>query len=156
MSAVAIAEPTTEGAEAAPRRRGHKLLLAVLAVVLLAGVGGGWWYLGPAEADEAPVESDGAIVPVPPMTTTVGESHLHHARVGLGVVLTQDADPEALEPRIPLLQDALLREMATMSAYELRGAEGSAALRARLGDEARAIWGEDVVRRVILTELLVQ
>jgi flagellar protein FliL len=155
MSAVAIAEQTPEEVPA-PRRRRRGLLLAALAVVLLGGVGGSWWYLGPAAADEAPVDVDGPIVAVPPMTTTVGQSALHHARVSLAVVLTDGADAEDITPRIPLLQDALLQQMATVSADELRSAEGSAALRDRLSDQARAIWGEDVVRRVILTELLVQ
>jgi flagellar protein FliL len=153
MSATAIAEP--EVVEEAPRSK-RKLVLVALLVALLGVGGGGWWYLGPAAADEPPVDADGEIVPVPAMTTTVGESHLQHARVSLGIVLQHDADPAVIRPQIPLLQDALLREMAAMSAEELRGTVGSSALRERLGAEARAIWGEDVVRRVILTELLVQ
>jgi flagellar protein FliL len=155
MSAVTVAEDAPEEVQV-PRGRRRALRFAALAVVLLGGVGGSWWYLGPAAADEVPVDVDGPIVAVPAMTTTVGQSSLHHARVSLAVVLTDGADPDDITPRLPLLQDALLQEMATVSADELRSADGSAALRSRLSDQARDIWGEDVVRRVILTELLVQ
>jgi flagellar protein FliL len=146
-----------EDAELVEEPRGRRKLVLVLLVVVLAAAGGGWWFLGPAAADdEPPADVDGEIVAVPPMTTTVGRSSLHHARVSLAIVLTVDADPLEVEPRLPLLQDALLREMAGLTAEELRSAEGSDALRARLSVAARELWGEEVVRRVILTELLVQ
>lgn len=129
------------------------LMAAVLTLLLMAA--GGWWAFGMAAADEEP-EVDGEIVELEPLTTTVGERGIHHARVSLAVVLTEEAAPEDILPSIALLQDALLREVAATDADTIRSSEGSDHLRARLTEEARDIWGEEVVRRVVLTELLVQ
>lgn len=148
------AEAVAEGT-GRPRK---KLLVLVAALVVLGGIGAGaWLFLGSASADEPPPEEvDGEIVPLEPLTTTVGEASLHHARVTLAVVLGAEADPLVVEERVALLQDALLREIARMDAEQLRSAEGSDGLRERLSAQAQEIWGEEVVRRVLLTELLVQ
>ena len=144
----------TEVVEEAGRSR--QLLMAVVVVMLLVAVGG-WLFLGSASADDAPPEEvDGEIVVLEPLTTTVGEASLQHARVTLAVVLTGDADPTVVEERVALLQDALLRDIAHLDAEELRSAEGSDGLRQRLSAQAQEIWGKEVVRRVLITELLVQ
>jgi flagellar basal body-associated protein FliL len=140
--------------EAPPSRK--RLLMIVGGLTLLLMAAGGWWAFGYAAATEPPPDVDGEIVPLEPLTTTVGERGMNHARVALAVVLTEDAAPEVVEPRVALLQDALLRELAATDADRIRSAEGSNRLRKRLSAEAREIWGEEVVRRVVLTELLVQ
>ena len=135
-----------------------RILLVVVGVVavLLFGIAG-WLFLGGGGPEEPSAEAvDGPIVALEPLTTTVGEASLQHARVTLAVVLTQAADPNVVEPRVALLKDALLREVARLDAGELRSAEGSDGLRERLSAEAQEIWGEQVVRRVLITELLVQ
>ncbi|MFA9446427.1 flagellar basal body-associated protein FliL [Egicoccus sp. AB-alg6-2] len=132
------------------------LLIGAVVVVLVAGVAAWWLFLKPAGEEVAVEPADGAIVSFEPLTTTLGVSAPSHARVTLAVVLTEDADPTVLDARKALLQDALLQEIATMGADQLRSAEGSAQLRAALTEDAKTIWGEDVVRRVVLTELLVQ
>jgi flagellar basal body-associated protein FliL len=154
MMSATTADVTEESADR-PRSRRRLLVLGLLAL-LLTGAGTGWWMLGPAGAEEAPRDADGTIVAIPAMTTTVGRSSLHHARVSMAIVLSEEATPRDVEGSLPLLQDALLREMAGLTADELRSVEGSDALRARLTAAARQLWGEEVVRRVILTELLVQ
>lgn len=146
----AVIEP--EGRPSSRRR----LLLILAGVLLLAVLGGGWWAFGMANAAEKIPDVDGPIVPLEPLTTTVGEDGIHHARVSVAVVLTVRADPEEIEPRVPLLKDALLKEVSATDADTIRSAEGSDRLRARLSEQARDIWGEEVVRRVVLTELLVQ
>lgn len=145
----AVIEP-----EDRPSRR--RLLLILAGVLLLAVLGGGWWAFGMANAAETIPDVDGPIVPLEPLTTTVGQDGIHHARVAVAIVLTVQADPEEIESRVPLLKDALLREVSATDADTIRSAEGSDRLRARLSEQARDIWGEEVVRRVVLTELLVQ
>jgi flagellar basal body-associated protein FliL len=142
--------------EPAPRSSRRRLVLIAGVVVLLLLLGGGWWAFASADASEPPPDVDGEIVLLEPLTTTVGENGIHHARVTLAVVLTVDADSDDIEARAPLLQDALLREVAATDATTIRSAAGSDELRAQLSAEARQIWGEEVVRRVVLTELLVQ
>lgn len=135
--------------------RGKLIVLVVLAALLLAGGAAAWWFLSPGEdPDREPV--DGPIVPIEPLTTTTGNDSLRHARIGMAVVLAEGQDAEVVSERLPLLQDALLREIAGMSADELRSIDGSEGLRVRLSNHARDIWGEEVVRRVVLTELLLQ
>lgn len=150
MSEAVIVEET-------PDTTSKKLLLVGgVALLLVAGVAAWWLFLKPAGDAVPPEPVDGEIVTLESLTTTLGVSSPSHARVSLAVVLTDTADPSVIDARKALLQDALLQEIATMEADQLRSAEGSAQLRAALTADAKAIWGEDVVRRVVLTELLVQ
>lgn len=130
------------------------VIIAVAVVVLLALAGGGWWFFL-ADREPAP-PSDGEVLVLPSLTTTTGNSTLRHARISMGIVLVDGEDPDVLERKIPILQDALLREVAEMDADQLRSPEGSDRLRRQLTADAHEIWSEEVVRRVILTELLVQ
>ncbi|MFP4149529.1 MAG: flagellar basal body-associated protein FliL [Nitriliruptoraceae bacterium] len=137
--------------EEQPRRK--VLLLVVGLVLLLCAAGGAWWFLG----DHEPAEpADGEVLVVPPMTTTTGNASLRHARISMGIVLVEGVVPDELTPKLPLLQDALLQAVAEMDSEQLRSLDGSDALREQLSREAIDIWGEEVVRRVVLTELLVQ
>lgn len=133
--------------------RSRLLLVLVALALLLSAAGGAWWFLGDREPPEP---TDGEVVVIPPMTTTTGNASLRHARISMGVVLVDGASAEVLTPKLPLLQDALLQAVAEMDAEQLRSLEGSDGLRDRLSREAIEIWGEEVVRRVVLTELLVQ
>ena len=148
MSEVEI-EPT-----GGSRRR--RLLVVGLPLTLAVLLAAGWWAMGLADAAEEIPDVDGEIVPLEPLTTTVGEHGIHHARVGIAIVLTVEATAEDVTPRTALLKDALLRQVAGTDADTVRSAEGSDRLRAELSETAREIWGEEVVRRVVLTELLVQ
>ena len=134
----------------------RRLLVFGVPLTLLVLVAAGWWAIGLADAAEEPPDVDGEIVPLEPLTTTVGENGIHHARVGIAIVLTVDASAEDVTPRTALLKDSLLRQVAAMDANTVRSAEGSDQLRAELTATAREIWGDEVVRRVVLTELLVQ
>ncbi|MEX2548934.1 MAG: flagellar basal body-associated FliL family protein [Nitriliruptoraceae bacterium] len=143
--------------EVEPDKKSKKLLLiGAVVIVLIAGAAAWWLFLKPAGDEVAPEAIDGEIVIFEPLTTTLGVSSPRHARVSLAVVLTEDADPTLIEARKPLLQDALLQEIAVMQADQLRSSEGMAQLRAALTEDAISIWGADTVRRVVLTELLVQ
>jgi flagellar FliL protein len=153
MSAAVIEEVQVIDEEKAGR--GKLVILLAVLLVLLLGAGGAWWFFV-REPPEPPEPTDGEIVTFEPLTTTVGEAQLRHARVAIAVVLSDGTDPTIVEPKIALLQDALLREVAQMNADELRSADGSAHLRKALTKHAIGIWGEEAVRRVVLTELLVQ
>ncbi|MFA9430917.1 flagellar basal body-associated protein FliL [Egicoccus sp. AB-alg2] len=140
-----------------PEKTSRKfVLLGAVLVLVVAAVAGWWLFLKPAAAEEPPAAADGEIVALDPLTTTLGVDSPSHARVSLAIVLVEGADPAAIQPRTPLLQDALLREVSGMRADQLRSSEGSDQLRAALTKDAKKIWGDDVIRRVVLTELLVQ
>jgi flagellar basal body-associated protein FliL len=143
-----------------PAAGGRKRLVVVVPVVLLVlGAAAAWLqvFAPEADGDDAEIElTEGEIVSLEPQTTSLGEAKLHHARVAVAVVLAEGIDPAVVPPRAALLQDALLRELATMDADGIRSAEGSDDLRRRLSEDARGIWEGDQVIRVVLTELLVQ
>lgn len=155
MSATTTEAVLEESPPAETGRRRRRLLVGAACLALALAVVG-WWFLGRADAGEPPTEVDGEIVALEPLTTTVGQEGRNHARVALAVVLTEGTATDIVEPRVPLLKDALLRELAAVDADQLRSAEGSDRLRERLSAEGREIWGEDAVRRVVLTELMVQ
>jgi flagellar protein FliL len=144
---------------APPKGGKRRLLLVVGIVMMLIGAAAAWFLILAPDGNVEDVEValvEGAIVTLEPQTTTLGEAKLHHARVAVAVVLAEGIDPAVVPPRAALLQDALLRELATMDVDGVRGAEGSDALRQRLSQDAREIWEEDQVIRIVLTELLVQ
>lgn len=148
-----VLEPPAEAS-----RGGSKLRLALIGVSVVLATAAAVWFLvlaPDAEAADVPLE-EGEIVSLEPQTTTLGEARLHHARVALAVVLVEGVDPAIVTPKAALLQDALLRELATMDADGVRSSAGSDGLRDRLTEDARLIWDEDQVVRVVLTELLVQ
>lgn len=155
MSSVTMVPDVDDEPEQARSGRRRLAVLLTLLVIVAVAAAASWWVLlrdDPAEQ----VQSDGAIMTLEPLTTTLGEATLRHARVSLAVVLVEGEDPEQAMELAPELQDALLREVAEMDADHLRSAAGSQQLREQLTTEARRIWGEDTVRRVLLTELLVQ
>ena len=134
-----------------------KLVPILLVLLLAVGAAAGWMFFARPTAEAAePEPVDGEIVTFDPLTTTLGLATTSHARVAMAVVLVEGADPHEVEAKKPLLQDALLQEVAQMNADALRSAEGSAELRRALTADAKEIWGDEVVRRVVLTELLVQ
>lgn len=146
-----------EEAEEAPRKGRSTWLLIGVLVLLLAVAAAVWFLVLAPDGAEADAELlEGEIVSLEPQTTTLGEAKLHHARVALAVVLAEGVDPAVVAPRAALLQDALIRELSTMDADGVRSSEGSDALRQRLSADAKQIWEEDEVIRVVLTELLVQ
>lgn len=151
MSTTETIDLVEEELEEGSSRR--KLFLIIGLVVLLLGGGGAYFFLSGGEPEE-PV--DGEVLVVPSMTTTTGNDTLRHARISMGIVLVEGAVPAELTPKLPLLQDALLQAVAEMDSEQIRSLEGSDRLRERLSQEAIDIWGEEVVRRVVLTELLVQ
>ncbi len=149
---IPVEDPELEDEEGGGRSR----LVTVLAVLaLLVSVGGGaWWFFLADHEPEPP--ADGEVVVLPSLTATTGNATLRHARIAIGIVLVEGEETVVVDQKIPLLQDALLREIAQMDADELRSPDGSDQLRRQLTADAHEIWGEEVVRRVILTELLVQ
>lgn len=157
MSADTVMLDETFDPEADEEEGGRSLLRILLVILIVVAVAAGatWWFLLRAPAEATPLQ-DGEVVVLEPLTTTLGESSLRHARVNLAVVLVEGTEPEVVEAKAAILQDALLREVASMDADQLRSSEGSNWLRDQLTDEAHEIWGDDVVRRVLLTELLVQ
>ncbi len=140
-----------------PKRRGKKVLVVILGVLLaLAGSAAAAWFLFFAPEKEPEEREDGVVVAFEPLTTTTGHSGLRHARVAMAVVLYEGEDREVISDQRPLLEDQLLAEVSRMDADHIRSEEGSEELRRNLSEEARSIWGDDVVSRVVLTELMVQ
>lgn len=159
---------------AASRSLGGRWLLiagAVVISVLLASNGVTLWMLvagdpdpvhadvttsqDPHDAPDEPRPAEGTVVRLDPMTTTVGGTTVRHARLTMAVVLVEGVEPTAIDNRVPLLQDALLLELSAMSGEQLHRTEGARALRERMTDHARTIWDDDIVSRVVFTELVI-
>lgn len=163
--ATATADPAASPDAAPPNAPGRwstnprRLVLIVVATVAVIGaaVAAATWWLVP-DADAASEETEeGELLTLEPMT--IGLSGSGHARIGVGLVLSEGADPAELEPRLPLMKDAALERVAGMSASELSSPAGMSRLRDELARDAADIFvtdGEPVVVRAFLTELVVQ
>lgn len=152
---------TAVEAEAPGGGRSRRKLLIVGLVVVLAAAGVGYVVFGGAgEANAAPEEvvpTEGAVVPLEPMTASIGGGATPgYVRLGIALVLATDVLPADVSDRFPLVQDAALSELSHYDPQRLRTPEGIADLRATLSKRARAIYPDGEVLRVVFTELLVQ
>ncbi len=147
-------EPGGEGAAAAQRKLGPKKLL-LLAVVLAAVAAVATSTLLPGEDPDGEPE-EGAILEVAQLTANLGGEDLRYARVGFAVVAAADVETSEVERRFPLLQDAAISQIGSMTPDDLHGEEGIDRLREALTERAREIYPDGEVLRVAITELLVQ
>lgn len=154
-TATALTEPEVDEAEPAPPRSKRKLLLVLAAVVVVLAAA--WWLLlrGGDETAEAPPE-DGPVVEVAQMTVNLAGDEFHYVRFAFALVLSAEALPGDVEPRFALVKDAALSVAQSFTEAELRTPEGTDRLRSELTLRAREVYPDGLVRRAVLTELLVQ
>ena len=148
-----------------------KLKIVGIVVVTLA-VGYFMFGRGGAAAEAAATttiplaeETDGLIVQAGTLTVNLAHETPRYAKVGVALVLVDGADPLAVEAKLPLMLDAVLSQVSGMLADDLLSSSGFDTLRTELGAAAVDIFNEvpedgtpevRVVKRVVLTELLVQ
>ncbi len=152
-------------------KSGKKLDIKTIAIIVLVLGGAGYFFLGggggaPADAAATTTttiplaeEEDGAILSAGTLTVNLADAGSRFARVSFSLVLVELVDPLTVEPHLPLVLDAALSELADFTADELRTSAGQEKLRNILSDRAIEILNseeERVVKRVILTDLLVQ
>lgn len=152
---------------------GHGGKLKILGIVVVSlAIGYFMFGRGGAAADPTTTttiplseEAEGAIVTAGTLTVNLADETPRYAKVGVALVLVEGSDPLAVEAKLPLVLDAVLSEVSGMTADALLSASGFEALRVSIGAAAAAIYNETseddatevrVVKRVVLTELLVQ
>ncbi len=160
-----VAPPASTASHAQPRRIPRTVVaFGIGLAAIMIGVNGLalWMFMATEDrhvegdlSESTQHTIDGDIVVLDPMTTTLGDAQMHHARITMAVVLHENTRPDRIQARVPLLQDALLLELSQVSGTQLRTVDGSTALRHAMTGHAAAIWGEDKVVRVIFTEMLV-
>lgn len=151
---------TLDATEApAPRsKKKKKKLLIGVAVLVLAVAGVGFKVLRPASAEEGDKPpAEGAIVTVDEqMTVNLAGPELHYGRVGFALVLADSTPVELVQPRLPLVKDAVISVVGTYSPEQLRTPTGVQQLRKQLSQRARQLYPDGEILRVVLTELIVQ
>jgi len=150
----------------------------VIGIVVVVLGAAGYFFLGPGGDAAAEVsvttttisleeEADGAILPVGTLTVNLAGQGTRFGRVAFALVLVEGVDPLIIEPKLPLVLDAALAELAGFTAEELLEGSGQEKLRAVLSERARDLLNTDqddeanvvaerIVKRVVLTDLLVQ
>ena len=165
-----------EGEEGAKKKKkgGKKKIL----ILLVVGVGGYMMFgrSSGASADESPPiplseEAEGAVVEVGTLTVNLADEAPRYVKVGVALVLVEGADPLSVAGKFPLVLDAVLTEISSMTAVELLSDTGFEEAKRRIGDQAIGIYNEEAVydeetgtetggvrtvKRIVLTELLVQ
>lgn len=139
--------------------RGKKMKLVAVVVAVLAVVAVAakmFLFSGAAAAGPPPAPEEGPVVTIGQMTTSLAGGGAHYARVDIAAVTNAAADPAALEADFPLMRDQALTVIMGFTAEQLRTVEGADQLRDALTEKAQAVWEDDQVLRVVLTDLLVQ
>lgn len=152
-------------------KSGRKIDLKTIVLVVLV-LGGVYYFFlggGGGEADASvstttttiPLDEldDGAILSAGTLTVNLADEGSRFARVAFSLVLVEGVDPLTVEGRLPLVLDAALSELAGFTADGLRSGEGQERLRTILSERAIELLNDDeerLVKRVILTDLLVQ
>ena len=83
-----------------------------------------------------------------------GDRHL--ARVGVAFVVDADVDLEAVRGRVPLFRNAVLPLLMKRTAEQMKSAEAFEELRISLTTASEKIYPKSDVRKVLITELIVQ
>lgn len=153
--------PTPTAYEAPPRRPRRRLLLLAVMLAVVLGAGAAFALttgdaVAPETAEEHPAVEEGEIVDVGTLTTNLAGEPAQYARVGVALVLSADADVAAVEADLALVKDAAIAEISRHTASDLRGEAGVKALRTGLSGAVTALFDDEKVVRVALTELLVQ
>ena len=152
------------------KESGGKFNPKMIAIVVVVLGGAGYYFLGgggtePVDASVPTTtiplaeEVDGAILSAGTLTVNLTGEGTRFGRVSFSLVLVEGVDPLTIEPKLPLVLDAALTELASFSASDLLGASGQEQLRSVLSDRVRQILNvedERVVKRIVLTDLLVQ
>lgn len=148
----------TGGEQAGARLRGKPLVLVAVLLLAVVVAAAYWLVLRPSDealADPEPPE-DGDVVEVAELTANVAGEELRYARLSFAAVLEEGAGANDVSERFPILKDAALSELTTMTPHELRSAEGLDALRERLTRRADETYPDGEVLRILVTELVVQ
>lgn len=142
------------------------IIVATLAVgYFLFGRGGAAAEAVPTTTIPLSEEAEGAVVTAGTLTVNLADETPRYAKVGVALVLVEGTDPLPIEGKLPLVLDAVLTQVSGMTAEDLLSTEGFESLREGIGEAAAAIYNETpedgsaevrVVKRVVLTELLVQ
>lgn len=164
-----MADTTAEPVEAPEEKKGPSKLVLIGGVVgVLVLVAAAWMlFLKPApdpaaqaaaEAEAAAAaDADGEIVPVATDETfNLAGPDAHFAQMTLSAVLTADALVADVEPKLPLLRDAVVTVLIGTDAAGLRTPEGVEQLRRDLGAAADGIWPDGEVKRILVEGVIVQ
>lgn len=171
------AEPAAaDKADAKPKKKGGALkwvLIAVAVLVLAGGGGGGYWYFvlrtqaaGPDEAAAGQEEKKGhaeggAALKFDPFVVNLADAGGgRYLRVGLSLVIAGDAKEakELEESKVQLLRirSAVLELLSQQVSDHVVTAEGKAALKHAIEEQASAVLAPLEVTDVLFTEFVVQ
>ena len=162
---------TAEATDAAPRKKGRKLLLAVPVLLIAAGAGG--WFSGvipkmlghggkAAAAQQAKIDLAAS---APPVYVDVPEilSNLNVAgkrpsfvKMHAKLEVSAQSDEAAVTAAMPRIQDLFQTYLRDMRPEELRGSEGSYRLREELIGRASLAAAPARVLDVLFVELIIE
>lgn len=163
------AEPSDADEEAtaatAEKPRSKKRLIVVAAALLvLAGGGGGAAYMmlgsgsheGEAEA-EAPAEA-AAYIDVPPMTVNLrsADGQARFLKVRFVLVPREAAEEAKLKEKLPLILDAFQPFLRELRPEDLAGSAAVFRLKEEMIVRAARVVGPDIVRDVLIQDLIQQ
>ena len=157
----AVAAPPAAGSGAKKKR----MIFIAAALLLLGGGGGGGAYMmlagggdkAEAEGEDAP-EAAAAFVDVPPMTVNLrspdGQSRFLKLRFVL--VPKEEAQQEALKEKLPLILDSFQPFLRELRPEDLAGSAAVFRLKEEMLVRAAGIAGSDMVRDVLIQDLIQQ
>lgn len=102
-----------------------------------------------------PAAQDPPLVELRPITINLSDPGRHYALLRMALVIHEDGRAKDVGARAPLLRDAVIRHVSTLTSAELKTSEGQNALRSTLTGIARSIYGRSVTR-VVLSDLTVE
>jgi flagellar protein FliL len=121
------------------------------------GHGGGHASGGHGDEEEEEEGEAGPVVEFPTLVVNLAdEEGSRYLKMTFQMELATEEAKEHVEPRIPRLRDAVLSYLSGLHAAEVRGSTHMAEVRDHLQELTIERMGEEHVKRVFLTEYLVQ
>jgi flagellar FliL protein len=147
------------------------IIIAGVVLVVLAVIAGGFFMLWQklSALDKPPGEdpgksseksSHGGIGPVFPLDSFIvnlsDQGGKRYLRVTMGLELGDPKSAEELTKRLPQVRDSILMTLPSRKVEELQSHEGKNLLRTEIISNLNDLLGKDTVKKIYLTEFVIQ
>jgi flagellar FliL protein len=147
------------------------VIIAGVSLIVLAVIGAGFFMLWqklsaldkpkPAVSAKAPEKIDqSGIGPIFSLDSFIvnlsDQGGKRYLRITMGLELGDPKSAEVLTKRLPQVRDSILMILPARKVEELQTAEGKISLRTEIISELNALLGKEIVKKIYITEFVIQ
>ena len=153
-----------EAGEGEEGKKKSPMLLIIVAVLVLVGLAGGAWFMGlfggtaPKEGEKVEIEPPSVYFDMPEMVVNLasGRGRAQYLKMKIALEAEKQADIDALQPKMPRLQDMFQIYLREMRRSDLEGSAGVYRLKQELMRRINIVIYPAKIKRVLFKEIIIQ